>query len=244
MYHARLDSLEAELRALLLGVELALCDTATGGLTATEILLHSDSAEALSACHSSAFPRSPTVSPESTELILGPTVKIKDVWVPGHAGIQSHEAAHRLARASLSYPSAGTPLLRLLDDSTSGSDKNTDTSPPLHTRTEARRRLYTRLPKCAVPIPWGYLRAAEVRLPGITTGCAWTSDGLTHIGLRSPEHAGSPLATQHHLLWECSARRQEREAALAKLSPASRPKTLEAWTAPTGPNEARKLVFD
>ncbi|KAG0422583.1 hypothetical protein HPB47_001616, partial [Ixodes persulcatus] len=35
----------------------------------------------------------------------------------------------------------------------------------------------------------------------------------------SNDHPSAPLATLHQLLWECSARRQEREAALAKLSP-------------------------
>ncbi|KAM7313185.1 hypothetical protein ISCGN_003071 [Ixodes scapularis] len=56
-----LDSLEAELRAILLGAELALRDTATRGLSPTEILLHTDPAEAVKACLSSAPPRSPTV---------------------------------------------------------------------------------------------------------------------------------------------------------------------------------------
>ncbi|KAG0420945.1 hypothetical protein HPB47_003165 [Ixodes persulcatus] len=209
------------------------------------------------------------------ELILWRTVKIRVVWVPGHAGIQGNEAAHRLARASLSYPSAGQPLIRLLGDSTSGSDTNTDTSPPPYPRTEARRRLSTRLLECAVPIPRGYPRATEVQRRRIATGCTWTPHRLARFGLRTPEHAGcdrcctsptspqaertvdltpdtasnnhpsAPLTTLRHLLWECSEKkRQEREAALAKLSPASRPKTLEAWTTPTGLNEARKLVFD
>ncbi|KAG0443069.1 hypothetical protein HPB47_015323 [Ixodes persulcatus] len=78
------DGPEAELRAILLGAELALHDTATGGLSPTEILLHTDSAEAVKACLSSAPPRSPTVcsiraAVVGLELVLGLAAHIRVV---------------------------------------------------------------------------------------------------------------------------------------------------------------------
>ncbi|KAG0425663.1 hypothetical protein HPB47_027177 [Ixodes persulcatus] len=223
-------------------------------------------------------PRSPTVcsireAVAGLELVLGSAAHIRAVWVPGHAGIEGNEAAHRLARAFLSLPSAGQPLLRPLD-APSGSDASIGPSPPQHPRNETKRRLSTRLPECPTSIPRGYPRAAEVRLRRITTGCAWTPYRLARFGLRSPEHAicdrcsstptsapqanqtavlitdtsinaqsSAHLATLRHLLWECPARRKERHIALAQLGPPPQ-MTFELWTAPTGPTDVKRRVFN
>ncbi|KAM7303708.1 hypothetical protein ISCGN_013649 [Ixodes scapularis] len=258
---------QAEARAVLLALQTyEVRNPGPGTLT-----VFTDSQSTIRALKTHLLTSSPTIAAlydTALRLYRHRRVRVSIRWVPGHAGIDGNEKAHKAALEELhrDFPSSQRTLP--VPPASPNDDQFPEDEAYVYDPVDAVRlvrrdwkhRLDASWTPEQFPIPENTFRRHQmVLLRRIRTGGAVTPHHVYRFELTRQrkldpyyvppdprcQRCKDPdaLPKLHHLIWECAALVAQRQEAWATLLPEDLPTTMKEWAHPAGDSERRTRVL-
>ncbi|XP_040067935.1 uncharacterized protein LOC120841149 [Ixodes scapularis] len=258
---------QAEARAVLLALQTyEVRNPGPGTLT-----VFTDSQSTIRALKTHLLTSSPTIAAihdTALRLYRHRRVRVSIRWVPGHAGIDGNEKAHKAALEVLhrDFPSSQRTLP--VPPASPNDDQFPEDEAYVYDPVDAvrlvrrdwKRRLDASWTPEQFPIPENTFRRHQmVLLRRIRTGGAVTPHHVYRFELNRQrkldpyyvppdsrcQRCKDPdaLPKLHHLIWECAALVAQRQKAWATLLPEDLPTTMKEWKHPAGDSERRTRVL-
>ncbi|XP_040072867.1 uncharacterized protein LOC120844918 [Ixodes scapularis] len=258
---------QAEARAVLLALQTyEVRNPGPGTLT-----VFTDSQSTIRALKTHLLTSSPTIAAiydTALRLYRHRRVRVSIRWVPGHAGIDGNEKAHKAALEELhrDFPSSQRTLP--VPPASPNDDQFPEDEAYVYDPVDAvrlvrrdwKRRLDASWTPEQFPIPENTFRRHQmVLLRRIRTGGAVTPHHVYRFELTRQrkldpyyvppdprcQRCKDPdaLPKLHHLIWECAALVAQRQEAWATLLPEDLPTTMKEWAHPAGDSERRTRVL-